>query len=135
MTESTNSEPLKLTVPLISNLPSLPLFQTTPIMPLIQEHKARKPGTTTLKAAIDEMLRAYQLKNKYSETYLVAFWEKLVGKSIASRTGRLYVSEGTLYVQILSAPLRQELVLAKTKLIELLNREMGEEVVRDVIFI
>ncbi len=104
-------------------------------MPITREHNSRKPGTTTLKAAIDEMLRTYELKNKYSETYLVAFWEKLVGRSIASRTGRLYVKEGTLYVEIISAPLRQELVLAKTKLIELLNREMGEEVVREVVFI
>ncbi|MFT4032066.1 MAG: DUF721 domain-containing protein [Siphonobacter sp.] len=104
-------------------------------MPIPGEYTRRKSNTTTLKVAIEDMLKAYQLKNKYSETYLVAFWERLVGKAIANRTGRLYVSEGTLYIEIRSAPLRQELVLAKTKLIELINREMGEDIVKDVIFI
>ncbi|MBO9639327.1 MAG: DUF721 domain-containing protein [Siphonobacter aquaeclarae] len=104
-------------------------------MSVTREYTARKSGTTTLKAALEEMLRAYQLKSRFSETYLVASWERLVGKAIANRTGKIYVTEGRLFVEITSAPLRQELVLAKSKLIELINREMDEEVIRDVVFL
>jgi hypothetical protein len=95
----------------------------------------RSNGVTTLKDAIDEMLKAYKLRNKFNETYLVTFWEQLMGRGIASRTGKLYVSDKKLYIQITSPPLKQELVMAKSKVIELINREMGETVVEDVIFI
>ncbi len=95
----------------------------------------RKPGTTTLKQAIDELLNTYQLRTKFNETYLVTYWEQLMGKGIASRTGKLYVKDKKLYVQIHSAPLKNELLLAKSKVIALINREMGEEVIDEVIFI
>lgn len=95
----------------------------------------RKPGTTTLKQAIDDLLNAYQLRGKYNETYLVTYWEKLMGRPIASRTGKLYVKDRKLFVQIHSAPLKNELLLAKSKVIDLINREMGEAVIDDVVFI
>lgn len=95
----------------------------------------RSSSVTTLKDAIDEMLKAYKLRNKFNETYLVTFWEQLMGRGIASRTGKLYVNDKKLYIQITSPPLKQELVMAKSKVIELINREMGETVVEDVIFI
>lgn len=100
-----------------------------------RSYTARKPGTTTIKEAIDELLNAYHLRSKFNETYLVTFWEKLMGRGIASRTNKLYVSDKKLYIQIQSAPLKNELRMAKSKLIELINREMGEEVVNEVIFI
>ncbi len=95
----------------------------------------RSRGTVTLKQAIDQLLNAYQLRSKFNETYLVTFWEKVMGKPIASRTGKLYVKEKKLYVQILSAPLKNELLLARSKAIELINREMGENVIEEIIFI
>ena len=95
----------------------------------------RRTGTTSVGEALEEMLRVYRLQQPFRETYLTHHWAELVGAGIASRTGRLHVREGVLYVEILSAPLRQELVLAKTKLIELLNRPSGSEVITDIVFI
>lgn len=96
---------------------------------------ARRANTITLKEAIDQLLNAYQLRGKFNETYLVAHWEKIMGKAIANRTSKVYVAERKLYVQITSAPLRNELVMAKSKIIELINKEVGENVVEDVVFI
>ncbi len=59
----------------------------------------------------------------------------MMGPAIATRTKRLYVRDGKLYIELSSAPLRNELVNAKQKLIQLVNRDMGSEVVTDVIFI
>jgi hypothetical protein len=102
---------------------------------IYRERPVRRTSPTPLKEAIDELLTAYQLRNKFNETYLVTFWEKLMGRGIASRTGKLYVNEKKLYIQILSAPLKNELLMAKSKVIELINREMGAVVVEEVIFI
>ncbi|MFN8352896.1 MAG: DUF721 domain-containing protein [Spirosomataceae bacterium] len=102
---------------------------------LDKRNTSRKAGTITLKEAIDNLLNVYKLRGKFNETYLAAHWETIMGKAISNRTSKVYVAERKLYVQITSAPLRNELVLAKSKIIELLNKEVGEEVIDEVIFI
>lgn len=99
------------------------------------ENASRKATVTPLKEAIDQMLRTYKLQTKFNETYLVAFWEQMMGKGIASRTNRLYVRERTLYIEIESAPLRGELASAKQKMVQLINKDMGSDVLDDVVFI
>lgn|SRR5690349_446508 len=100
-----------------------------------KEHTTRKAGITTLKDAIGQMLQSYQLQGRFNETYLEAFWGKMMGTAIASRTNRLYVRDNILYIEIASAPLRNELVTAKQKMIQLINKDIGAEVIKDVIFI
>jgi len=102
---------------------------------LPREHASRRPGTSTLKEAISDLLNTYQLRGKFNETYLVTYWEKLMGSCIASRTTRIFVNNKKLYIQIDSAPLKNELVMAKSKMVELLNREIGEVVIEEVIFV
>lgn len=100
-----------------------------------RENAARVAGVTTLKDAITQLLKAYQLQTRFNETYLEAFWSRMMGPSIASRTNRLYVRDRKLHIEISSAPLRSELVNAKQKLIQLINKDMGTDVIDDVVFI
>jgi hypothetical protein len=53
---------------------------------------------------------------------------------IANRTQDIRLYEGTLYVQITSASLRSELSFAKAKIIQTLNEQVGEELVKDIVF-
>jgi predicted nucleic acid-binding Zn ribbon protein len=98
-------------------------------------YEKRKSDTSPLKDAIDEMLKAYKINGKMNETKIIESWEKLMGKTIASRTTELKFRYKKLYVTLNSAPLRQELSMSKSKLIELLNRDFAEKVVEDVIFL
>ncbi|WP_367913216.1 DUF721 domain-containing protein [Leadbetterella sp. DM7] len=96
---------------------------------------ARKTQAQSIGEAFESFLNAYKLRSRYNETYLVTYWEKLMGVSIAQRTEKIYISKGVLFLRITSAPLRQELVLAKSGIISLLNKEMGAEIVKDVVFV
>jgi predicted nucleic acid-binding Zn ribbon protein len=100
-----------------------------------KEKASRKPGITSLKEALDLMLDRYRLRARYDQSYVVAHWDKIMGNAIASRTKQVYIHEGVLFLQIESAPLRNELVRAKSKIIELINREMQKNIVKDVVFI
>jgi predicted nucleic acid-binding Zn ribbon protein len=100
-----------------------------------KENAARKPGTSSVGDAIGKMLEMYRLNAKFDETSVNVHWEKLVGSKIAARTSAIYVKEKVLFLQLTSAPLAQELVIAKRKLIESLNREFGYEIITDIVFI
>jgi hypothetical protein len=96
---------------------------------------ARNTKSIPLKDAFESFLKVYNLKSKFNETYLVAYWEKIMGVSIAKRTEKIYIKKGVLFLRLSSSPLAQELLLAKSKVIELLNKEIGEELIKDIIFI
>jgi predicted nucleic acid-binding Zn ribbon protein len=98
-------------------------------------YNKRRAEISPLKEAIDEMLKAYKINGKMNETRVIESWGKLMGKSIESRTTDLKFRYKKLYVTLNSAPLRQELAMSKSKLIELLNKDFSDKVVEDVIFL
>lgn len=83
-----------------------------------------------LRELINKMLRSYGLGPKLDEVKLLKCWEDVVGTMIAKHTRNIYFREGTLHVELDSAPLRQELTFAKSKLVEKLNEEMGKQIVQ-----
>jgi predicted nucleic acid-binding Zn ribbon protein len=96
---------------------------------------ARQADTIQLKDGLAALVRAYRLGGKLSEVSLVASWERVMGKAVALKTKEVYVSKGKLFVRLTSAPLKHELVMAKTRVLDLLNAEAGSTVVSEVVFL
>ncbi|HRG51851.1 MAG TPA: DUF721 domain-containing protein [Bacteroidia bacterium] len=92
-----------------------------------------KHNEHTLKEAIEQLLKAYRLDSKLAERKLIASWEHVMGIMIAKHTTDLYIKHKQLFVTLDSAALRNELSLAKTKIVKLLNDEAGSEVITEVI--
>ena len=97
--------------------------------------KVRNKDTTTLKDAMNQLLDTYKLRRKFTETQLVNSWDKLMGESIAKRTKNIYFKDEKLFVELTSAPLKQELSMSKGKILELFMSEFNELLVKDVIFL
>lgn len=98
------------------------------------KYTSRVSGTSNLKEAIEAMLKSYKLQGKFDETRLIGSWETLMGKPIARRTEKLFIKDHVLFVKLNSAPLRQELTIAKTKVLEILHREFDKSLVKDIKF-
>ncbi len=94
----------------------------------------KRKNEQTLKQVLHQLLDAYRLRAKFNEAKIVDCWEQLMGKAIANRTQYIYVRNGTLYLKLTSASLKQELFYAKEKIINLINKELGEEYVKEVVF-
>ena len=94
----------------------------------------RHPNEQTLKEAIGDLLKEFNLEDKLNRSKLTGSWEKVMGLSVAHRTKEIYVGKKTLYVKLTSAPLREELFYHKDKIIQALNEEVGAEVINDIVF-
>ena len=86
-----------------------------------------------MKEAIQYWLQSYNLKEKVNEIQLVQNWEKLLGKTIAKYTLNMFVSKGMLYLTITSAPLRQELMYSREKLMERINEAIEKDFIKEII--
>jgi predicted nucleic acid-binding Zn ribbon protein len=96
---------------------------------------ARRADVIPLKEGLEALVRAYRLGGKLNEVTVVASWERVMGKAVALKTKEVYVSKGKLFVRLTSAPLKYELVMAKTRVLEMLNAEVGAQAVTEVVFL
>jgi hypothetical protein len=58
-----------------------------------------------------------------------------MGNTVSKRTTNLFFREKKLIVELNSAPLKQELTLSKSKIIELFAKEVGPGIVEEVVFL
>jgi predicted nucleic acid-binding Zn ribbon protein len=107
----------------------------SPFSPKVPRAATRKNDSQPLKEAIDALLRLYKLQNQFDETSVEANWEEIMGKPIAARTTKVYAKNLKLYLQIDSAPLKKELMMAKQKMIELINKHAGKTIIEEVVFL
>jgi predicted nucleic acid-binding Zn ribbon protein len=98
------------------------------------KREARNANTATIKDAIEAMMRAYRIKGKFDQSKLIASWENLMGRPIASRTEKLFVKDKTLFVKLNSAPLRQELTMAKEKVLDIIRQDFDAQLITDIKF-
>jgi len=94
----------------------------------------RNKEPTRLDSALDQMFKAYRINGKADQSTIISLWAELMGKTISARTTKLFFKGTTLYVELSSAPLKQELILAKDKIIALLNEKVGTGTIEDIIF-
>ena len=95
----------------------------------------RKKDATPLAEAFQDLLKAYRLEDTYLEKLLISSWPTLVGKTIADRTSNVYIKDKKLMVKITSGPVKKELQLNKSKVIALIESQIGKGIVDDVIFL
>lgn len=89
----------------------------------------------TLKELIQQLLDSYKLQDGITRAKLINSWDKIAGKFIAGQTEKIYIKNNKLYIKLKSPALKHELSFAKSKLINNLNKNVGSEVIEDVIFL
>lgn len=94
----------------------------------------RKTNEQSLGDVIRQWLKQSNMEEKITEVRINASWEKIMGGDIQKLTERLVYRKRILTVYLRSAPLREELSMAKTKIAQMINKEAGSNVVDEVIF-
>ncbi|MAZ31296.1 MAG: RNA-binding protein [Flavobacteriales bacterium] len=92
----------------------------------------RRAQGQTIAEVIKELLKNYNITSKFNEAYVVTSWDKLMGPSVTKYTVSIEVEKRILFVRLSNAALKQELSYSKERIREMLNQEVGEEVITEV---
>ena len=84
---------------------------------------------------VNEVLRRYNLGEKFRAQQPLLLWPEIVGSQIARITKPIQFTDGILTVAVNSAAARQELFLLRAQYIARLNQAVGDDVVREIRFI
>ena len=90
-------------------------------------------GEYSLGEALKQFLSRSRLKGSIIALQIDEVWEKIMGKTIARYTDKIEIHGHTLYITTSVAPLKQELLYKKDKIIELVNEALGEKLLKDVV--
>ena len=90
-------------------------------------------NTQHIGQAIQQLLNRYHLKTKFDEANLLGSWERLAGKPVAKRTKKLYIRGKVLFVELESPSMKNDLNLHKSQIIEILQKEFGKDVVKEIV--
>jgi predicted nucleic acid-binding Zn ribbon protein len=93
----------------------------------------RRSKTISLAEAMQDYIREMKLGNKLQEVGVIGSWESIVGKAISSRTSKIYIIDGVLYVHLKSSIVRNELMMLREALREKLNNQAGAELIREIV--
>jgi hypothetical protein len=80
-----------------------------------------------------EFLNKSRLKGGIQALQIHDAWEKIMGKTIAKYTDKIEIVNQTLFISSTVAPLKNELLYQKEKIIERVNEALGEKVIKDVV--
>lgn len=61
-------------------------------------------------------------------------WFKMMGPAFKNYTTQIELRRQTLYIQLNSSVVKQELEYGKSKIIKMLNEELGKELVKEIVF-
>lgn len=94
----------------------------------------RRSRTISLAEAMQDYIREMKIGDKLREVSLIESWEEIAGKAISSRTSRIYIKNGVLFIVLSSSVVRNELVMIKEALRHKLNEKAGSELITDIVF-
>lgn len=83
--------------------------------------------------ALKEFLKKSKLKSGVQAMQVKEAWEKIMGKTIANYTDKIEIINSTLFISTNIAPLKNELLYQKAKIIERVNEALGEKVINEVV--
>jgi hypothetical protein len=83
--------------------------------------------------ALKRFLDQSPMKGSIRALQIEDAWEEIMGKTIARYTDKIQIHGHTLYINTSVAPLRQELVYQKEKIMQRVNEAMGEAMIKEVV--
>lgn len=87
----------------------------------------------SLGEALKEFLKQSKLKSGIQALQVQDAWEKIMGKTISKYTDKIEIVNSTLFITSSVAPLKNELLYQKEKIIERVNEALGEKIIKEVV--
>lgn len=99
----------------------------------MNREKNKEEDYQSAKDLIQKFISNNRLQNGLDNRNLNELWRQELGPAIAKYTTRITLKRNTLYVELSSAPLRNELSYGKEKIIRILNQALQREVIKKLV--
>lgn len=93
----------------------------------------RLNNQSTVGDVLKHIIQANKLQPGMDQIDVRDAWKRLMGNGVNYYTKNVVLKGSTLYVELSSAVLREELTHGKSKIVAMINEELKREVVKEVV--
>jgi hypothetical protein len=93
----------------------------------------RKNDSLNMGEALNEFIKTNKLEKGIDKVNAKEAWASLMGNGVANYTTAVELRNDTLFVSLSSSVLREELSHGKSRIIVMLNEELGKELVKKLV--
>lgn len=93
----------------------------------------RKNDNLNMGEALQEFIKENRLQKGMDKVDVRSAWTNLMGNGVDNYTTAVELRGATLFVSLSSSVLREELSLGKSKIITMLNEELGRDLVKKLV--
>lgn len=83
--------------------------------------------------ALQEFVQNNKLQKGLDKVHVREVWNSQMGPAIEKYTTAIKLEKNTLYIQLSSSVLREELSYGKEKIIKMLNEELGRDLIQKLV--
>lgn len=94
----------------------------------------RRNSESAIGEVLREIIEGNNLQGGLDKISVEDAWKNLMGNGVNYYTRAVVLKGSTLYVELTSAVLREELGYGRSKIIKMINEELGRTVVQEIIF-
>ena len=93
----------------------------------------RLSNQSTVGDVLKQIIQVNKLQPGMDQIDVKEAWQNLMGNGVNSYTKNVALRGSTLYVELSSSVLREELSHGKSKILAMINEELQREVIKDVV--
>jgi len=93
----------------------------------------RNNENLSISDALKEFVTTNKLEKGLDKINVADAWKKMMGNGVNNYTTTVNLERDTLYVQLSSSVLREELSYGKAKIIAMLNEELGKNIIKKLV--
>ncbi len=95
----------------------------------------RENESASMKDLLDVFINKGKLKKGFQRMNVEEAWSKLMGTGVSNYTNEVKLQNSTLIVRLSSSALREELGYGKDKIINMMNEELGEKLIKRLMLV
>ena len=92
----------------------------------------KDPNQMSIGEAIEAYLKERGLTSDVAIQKVLNSWPRIMGNAIAENTEKAWFNNGIFYLKMRTPVWKNELAMARSKIREMLNREIGSELIKEV---
>jgi hypothetical protein len=93
----------------------------------------RNNSILNIQDALQDFVESNKLEKGLDKVNVRDAWAKLMGNGVNNYTTAVDIKNETLYVQLSSSTLREELSYGKDKIVTMLNEELGKVLIKKIV--
>jgi hypothetical protein len=94
----------------------------------------RQSNESPIGDILKEIIQVNKLQSGMDQIAVKQAWESTMGSGVNNYTKNIVLKNTTLHIEFTSAVLREELSHGKSKIIQMINDELGRDIIKDIQF-